>query len=334
MQTQAALLPRHFDNQRYYSYNSYLRSRFGGRVHRVTVDAGFTCPNRDGTVATGGCTYCNNDGFSPAASIYRPRVYMQPTAPVSEQIRRSLPKLRQRYKTDKFLAYFQAFSNTYAPLERLRQLYTEALDHPDIIGLIIGTRPDCVEDDKLDYLAELSRSVVVGIEYGCESIHDKTLRWVNRGHDHACFVDAVHRTAARGIDVAAHVILGFPTETREEMLEMADALSDLPIHAVKIHNLHIVKHTPLAHRYRQQPFHVMNEEEYVELVCDFVERLHPRIAIERLYGDAPLAMMIAPSWSTTGSQFHANVHQRLQDRNTFQGCRCVAGATADVSPII
>lgn len=332
MQTQAALLPRHFENKRYYSYNSYLRSRFGARVHRVTVDAGFTCPNRDGTVATGGCTYCNNDGFSPASSAYRPRVYMQPTAPVAEQIQRALPRLRQRYKTDKFFAYFQAYTNTYAPLDRLRQLYSEALAQPGIVGLVIGTRPDCVENDKLDYLAELSRSVYVGIEFGCESIHDKTLQWVNRGHDHACFVDAVKRTAVRGIDVAAHVILGFPTETREEMLEMADALSELPIHAVKIHNLHIVKNTPLAHLYRQQPFHVLNEDEYVELVCDFVERLHPRIAIERLYGDAPLAMMIAPSWSTTGALFHAKVEQRLRQRNTRQGYLCVDDITVD-SPV-
>jgi len=324
MLTTPSILPNHFDNNRFFSYNSYIRSRFGHRVHRVAVDAGFTCPNRDGTVASGGCTYCNNDGFSPPTSLYRPRVYMKPTAQISQQISQSLPKLRNRYKIDKFFVYFQAFSNTYAPLDRLKELYEEALSHPGIMGIIIGTRPDCVDEAKLDYLAELARSVYVAVEYGCESIHDKTLQWVNRGHDYACFVDAVHRTAERNIETAAHVILGFPTETRDEMLQTADTMSVLPIQAIKIHNLHIVKDTPLAHQFRQHPFSILEEEPYLELVCDFVERLDPRIAIERLHGDAPTAMMIAPSWSTTGSVFHEKVNQRLMDRNTFQGCRCTA----------
>lgn len=321
----------HFAPQRFFSYHSYIRRRFGRRIHRVTIDAGFTCPNRDGTAGTGGCTYCNNDGFSPASNAYRPRIYMQPTANVRSQIMGSLSKLQKRYKTDAFFAYFQAYSNTYAPLSTLERLYAEALSVPGIVGLIIGTRPDCVDREKLDYLEQLARETYVCLEYGCESVHDKTLEWVHRGHNYACFVDAVHETAGRGIDVGAHVILGFPTETRNEMLMTADELSRLPIQAVKIHNLHIVKDTALAHVYRNEPFPILSKEEYVELVCDFIERLSPRIAIERLYGDAPLDMMITPTWSTTGNEFSQIVQSALERRNTFQGVHCISESAATVN---
>lgn len=307
------------NEQRFFSYHQYLKSRFGHRIHKITVDGGFTCPNRDGTVAFGGCTYCNNEGFSPASNTYRPKIYLKPSTGIREQIDNSISPMRRRFKIDKFFVYFQAYSNTYAPVEQLKKMYDEALSHPDIIGLVIGTRPDCIDPAKLDLLESYTHDYYVSIEYGCESIYDRTLEWVNRAHTYQCFVDAVHATAERDIDVCGHIILGFPTETRDEMVAMADALSIIPLKFIKIHNLHIVEGTALAHIYKMQPFHVFDFDEYLELVTDFVERLSPEIAIERLYGDAPQAMMIAPTWMTTGSDMAKAVNQKLIERNSFQG---------------
>ncbi len=311
------------DRLRFFSYNQWIRSRFGSRVHRVTVDAGFTCPNRDGTVAVGGCVYCNNDGFSPASHNYRTHKSLAPSQRIGRQIAEALPALKRRFHTDRFLAYFQAYSNTYAPVDVLRRLYLEALDQPGIIGLAIGTRPDCVEESKLDLLEELGRRCYVSVEYGCESIHDETLQWANRGHDFACFVDAVQRTAARGIDVGAHLILGFPVETRDRMLEAAPALSSLPVRFLKLHNLHIVKGTALAHRYRIEPFRLLDLEEYVQLLADFLERLSPRVAVQRLYGDAPDALLVAPRWDVDGPIMAQRVHQELERRESYQGSKAL-----------
>ncbi|HNM15040.1 MAG TPA: TIGR01212 family radical SAM protein [bacterium] len=309
------------EEQRFFSYNHYIRSRFGQRIHRVTVDAGFTCPNRDGTVASGGCTYCNNDGFSPASQIYRVKKYLKPSTPVHDQITNHIDAMKKRFKTDKFFAYFQAYSNTYAPVDELETLYREALHHPDIIGLVVGTRPDCVDEEKLQLLQSIAETHYVSIEYGCESIYDKTLQWVNRGHDFACFIDAVEMSAGRNLDVAAHIILGFPTETRDEMLAMADAINRLPVDFIKIHNLHIVAQTPLAFQYKKSPFPVFEQHEYGMLVCDFLEKLSPNICIQRLYGDAPRAMQIAPRWSTTGQDMNLWVQAELTRRQSFQGIR-------------
>lgn len=309
------------EGRRYFSYNQYLRSIFGRPVYRVTIDAGFTCPNRDGTVAFGGCTYCNNEGFSPASSEYRPKVYLKPTVPVRTQIEQSLPHLKRRFGSRVFFAYFQAYSNTYAPVDELERLYTEALSHPDIAGLIVGTRPDCVDEDKLRLLERLARDTYVSVEYGCESVYDATLSWVNRGHDFACFDRTVRETAHRGMDIGAHIILGFPTETREQIVAMADVLSDLPLHFVKIHNLHIVRGTALAQLFEKQPFHVFDLPEYVELVCDFLERLKPTLAIQRLYGDASRELLIAPAWLTDGTRVAELVQNELTRRGTWQGSR-------------
>lgn len=307
--------------QRFFTYNQYMQWRFGARIHRVTIDAGFTCPNRDGTIASGGCTYCNNDGFSPASQLYRAKVYLKPSVPVKQQIDNQIPFLRQRFHTHNFIAYFQAYSNTYAPVEELEALYAEALAHPDIMGLAIGTRPDCVDEKKIALLQRLAESRYVSIEYGCESIYDRTLQWVNRAHDYRCFVDAVHATAGKGIDITAHLILGFPTETRDEMIAMADALSELPIDFVKIHNLHIVDKTPLAFSYRSEPFPLFEKEEYIALVTDFIERLSPRIGLQRLYGDAPRDMLIAPGWMTSGNEMARRVQEELVRRNSFHGSK-------------
>ena len=310
-------------DQRFFTYNQYIQWRFGRRIHRVTIDAGFTCPNRDGTIATGGCTYCNNDGFSPAAQMFRAKVYLKPSVPVRKQIDDQIPFLRKRFHTDQFLAYFQAYSNTYAPLKELESLYEEALAHPNIMGLAIGTRPDCIDTEKLHWLESIAKKYYVSIEYGCESIYDKTLQWVNRAHDYRCFVDTVEATAGRNIDITAHIILGFPTETREEMIAMADALSELPIDFIKIHNLHVVEKTALAFTYRSEPFHVFDKGEYVQLAADFIERLSPRIGIQRLYGDAPKDMLIAPNWLTNGSEMSKWVQDELIRRGSYQGSRAM-----------
>jgi len=311
------------EEHRFFSYNDYLKSRFGYRIHKITVDGGFTCPNRDGTVAWGGCTYCNNEGFSPASNTYRPKIHMKPTVSIRRQILDSLPRMRRRFKIDKFFVYFQPYSNTYQPVNELESMYREALEHPDIVGLVVGTRPDCVDEAKIALLESIANEYYVSIEYGCESIYDRTLEWVNRGHHYQCFVDAVRMTANHHIDVCAHVILGFPTETREEMIAMADALSTLPLDFIKIHNLHVVSGTALAHTYQKAPFHVLDFDEYLELVTDFVERLSPRIAIERLYGDAPIEMMVAPAWLTTGSDMAQRVNQKLIERNSYQGTKAL-----------
>jgi radical SAM protein (TIGR01212 family) len=311
-------------DQRFFTYNQYIQWRFGQRIHRVTIDAGFTCPNRDGTIASGGCTYCNNDGFSPASQLFRAKVYLKPSVPIQQQIENQIPFLKKRFHTDRFLAYFQAYSNTYAPIKELESLYNEALAHPDIMGLAIGTRPDCVDNEKLQLLENIAQNHYVSIEYGCESIYDRTLQWVHRAHDYKCFVDTVNTTAGQHIDITTHIILGFPTETREEMVAMADALSELPIDFIKIHNLHIVEKTALASMYQSNPFHVLDKDEYVELVTDFVERLSPRIGIQRLYGDAPKDMLIAPRWLTNGNEMGKWVQEELVRRNSYQGSKAVS----------
>src|SRR5262245_47429736 len=228
----AALPSGSTPDRRYYPFSRFLRQRFGARVYRVTLDAGFTCPNVDGTVAYGGCVYCDNRSFSPNRRL--------PRVAIAEQVRRGVAVLEKRYGADRFLAYFQAATNTYAPVEKLRRLYDEALRHPQVIGLAVGTRPDCVPEPVLDLVTEYARGRYVCLELGLQSIHDRSLDWMNRGHYFDAFVDAVRRCAGRGFDVCAHVILGLPGESAEDMLATADALAALPVQAVKIHNLHVV----------------------------------------------------------------------------------------------
>src|SRR5216684_2048758 len=227
---------------RYYSFSRFLKKRFGTRVYRVTIDAGFTCPNVDGTVAVGGCVYCDNRSFSPNRRL--------PRATVRAQVERGVTILQERYGADRFLAYFQAATNTYAPVDKLRRLYDEALEHPQIIGLAIGTRPDCVPEPVLELVQSYARDRYVCLELGLQSMHDRSLDWMNRGHHYDVFVDAVHRSEGRALDLCAHVILGLPGESRADMLATAQALAALPVGAVKIHNLHVVRATPLEDMYR------------------------------------------------------------------------------------
>jgi uncharacterized protein len=296
---------------RYNAYGAFLRERFGCRVYKVIVDAGFTCPNRDGKVAIGGCTYCNNDSFRPGA--------VTRLKPIADQVGNGIAYLRRRYRAQKFIVYFQPFTNTYAPLERLVPMYEAALAHPDVIGLSVGTRPDCVEEDKLAWFEELARSRFVTLEYGLESIYDETLERINRGHDFQCWADAMRRTRGRGIALCTHLILGFPWETREQILAMADPVSKAGLEFLKLHHLHIVRHTALGREYLEKPFRVLEYGEYLELVVDFLERLTPAIRIERLFGLAPEEQLLAPRWGKTKAEIQYDIERRLAARDTWQG---------------
>jgi radical SAM protein (TIGR01212 family) len=297
--------------KRYNSYSSFLKRKFGCRVQKVSVDVGFTCPNRDGRITRGGCIYCNNDSFVPP--------YARSRYSLDYQITTGMEYLRRRFKAEKFIVYFQAYTNTYESVERLERLYREALSYSDVIGIAIGTRSDCIDEEKLDLLEELARDWFVTVEYGIESIYDKTLSFVNRGHNYQSVVDAIELTRGRGIYIGAHIIVGFPTETEDEMLAMADEVSRLGIDFLKIHNLHIVRNTPLARLYAKEPFHLFSYEEYLDFISRFLERLSPDIVIERLFTDTPRELLIAPLWNKTHVEILKGIEEELEKRNTYQG---------------
>jgi uncharacterized protein len=296
---------------RYHSYGRFLREKFGCRVYKVSVDAGFTCPNRDGTVSTGGCIYCNNESFRPRNA--------DRLKSVTAQVKEGIDYLRKRYAAEKFIAYFQPYTNTHAPLEVLIPLYETAMDHPDVIGLSIGTRPDCVDESKLSWLAGTASKCFVTVEYGLQSIHDSTLEKINRGHNLQCWLDAMKRTRDRGIWLGTHLILGFPWETREQMVETAGILSDQGLNFLKLHHLHVVQDTEMASLYKKDPFPLMPLEVYADLVVDFIERLSPAIFIERLFGAAPEQQLIAPVWGRSAAEIRRFIDQRFVARNTWQG---------------
>ncbi|HAK60129.1 MAG TPA: TIGR01212 family radical SAM protein [Nitrospiraceae bacterium] len=302
---------RHTSKKRYNAFGPFMKDLYGLPVYKVNVDAGFTCPNRDGTVGTGGCIYCNNTSFRPPAC----------TASLSlqEQINRGIPYLRSRYGAKKFLVYFQAYTNTYAPVETLERLYREALDTPGVVGLAIGTRPDCVDEEKIGLLETLARDHFIIVEYGLQSIHDRTLQFINRGHDYACFREAVAGTAGRGIHIGAHIILGLPAESRDDMLAMASELSGLPVAFLKIHQLQVIKETLLAELYGRRPFSTFGYEEYLEMLADFLELLSPDIIIQRLFASAPDDILIAPVWNRTRSRFLLDLDAYMQKRDSWQG---------------
>ncbi len=296
---------------RYYSFSRFLKEKFGTKVYRVTVDGGFTCPNVDGTVAKGGCVYCDNRSFSPNRRL--------PRVPIRDQVTRGIEILTNRYKVDSFIAYFQAATNTYAPLEKLRRLYEEALDNPQVIGLAVGTRPDCVPDEVLDLLQEFAKDCYVCLELGLQTIHDRSLDWMNRGHYLDSFLDAVHRCQDRGLDLCIHVILGLPGESHADMMSTADTEAALPVHGVKIHNLHVVRDTPMEEMYRRGEVAMFSLEEYVQLACDFLERLPPEMVIHRLNGDSPPDYLIAPQWCLDKNSLLAAIQTELERRDSWQG---------------
>lgn len=294
---------------RYVRFTDHLRQTFSCRVHKISLDAGFTCPNRDGTVAVGGCIYCNNASFSPGNRRLS----------VAEQIERAKDFLRKRYKAQKFIAYFQAYTNTYGDVRQLQRLYDEALSCDDVVGLAIGTRPDCVSDAVIDLLADYASRLYVWLELGLESSHDRTLSFINRGHTAAAFDDAVSRCQARGLRLCAHVILGLPGETHADMLATARHLADLHLDAIKLHNLHIVRHTVLEKMYRQGRVPLLDLDAYVELVADCLELLPPDTIIMRLMGDAPRDMLVAPAWSLQKQTVIAKIASELERRDSYQG---------------
>jgi uncharacterized protein len=303
------------NKERYYSFNQYLRDKFGTKVYKVTVDAAFTCPNRDGAKAWGGCTFCNNEGFSINSRDDRAK-----TRSVREQIETGIAFKRERYKAEKFLAYFQAYTNTYRPIEELKPLYDEALSIPDVIGLDIGTRPDCAPEPVLDLIESYTDSSEVWLEYGLQTAHDRTLEAVNRGHDYASFVDAMERTNRReGINICVHVILGLPGESREDMMETARKLGQFEFHGIKIHLLHIMKRTVMEKQYREGRIRLLEMDEYADLVAEFLEYIPPHVTIHRLTGDAPPDVLVAPDWCLKkGSVFKA-IHEAMDRRGFRQG---------------
>jgi radical SAM protein (TIGR01212 family) len=302
-------------SRRFNAYSNYFRKHFGERVQKVSIDAGFTCPNRDGTKGSGGCTYCNNDAFNPS--------YCIPEKSVWQQIDEGIEFHQKRYrKTTSYLAYFQAYSNTYASLDKMKSLYEEALAHPGVIGIIIGTRPDCVDDSKLDYIKELSSKYYVVVEYGIESCYNKTLRRINRGHTVEEAWDALRATSSRGINTGAHFIFGLPGETIDEMLAEAEIISGMPLNSVKFHQLQIIKGTRMEKEFKNNPgdFHIFSLEEYLEFFIRFLERLNPSIVVERFTGEAPPRLLAAAAWGKKRTdQIVAIVENRLEELDTWQG---------------
>lgn len=303
------------DSRRFNSYAGYFKRTFGERVQKLTIDAGFTCPNRDGTVGTGGCTYCSNDAFNPS--------YCTPQKSILQQLDEGVTFHANRYRrATQFLAYFQAYSNTYAPLARLKELYSQALSYPNVVGLVIGTRPDCVDEAVLDYLAELSEKYYVIVEYGVESCYNRTLERINRGHTFEKAAWAIEQTAKRGVKVGAHFIFGLPAESKSDMLAEAGIISSLPLDTVKFHQLQIVKGTAMEKEFALQPqdFVSFTIDEYVEFFIDFLEHLSPNIVVERFAGEVPPRFLSVARWGLIrNDRLLALLEKRLEERNTWQG---------------
>ena len=308
------------DNRRFNSYNSYFTREFGGRVQKISIDAGFSCPNRDGKISTGGCTFCRNDAFNPS--------YCRHEKSIRQQIEEGIEFHKRRYRrANSYLAYFQAFSNTYKPIDELEKLYREALSVEGVIGLVIGTRPDCITDDILQLLKHLSfrpKGVTSSIilELGVESVYDQTLKRVNRGHDFATARNAIELVHSYGFHCGGHFIFGLPGETRDMMLHTADIISKLPLTTVKFHQLQIFKDTKMADEYLANPadFHLFTLEDYIEFVIDFIERLNPNIVIERFAGEVPPRYLVSKPWlNLRYDQVLALIEKRLEERNTYQG---------------
>lgn len=302
-------------NRRFNAYSNYFKNSFGERVQKLSINAGFTCPNRDGSLGVGGCTFCDNDAFNPS--------YCDPQKSVKQQIYEGIEFHQKRYRrANKYLAYFQAYSNTYADIAQLKALYEEALSIPEVIGLVIGTRPDCISDSLLEYLAGLSKKYYIILEFGIESCYDKTLLRINRGHTFQQSVDAIKLAASRGIKTGAHLIFGLPGESREEMLKQVEIISELPINNIKFHQLQIIKGTKMAEEYISSPdsFDFFELPDYIEFVIDFLERLNPKIVIERFAGEVPPRFLAGPGWGLIRNDQILNLIEKcLEERDTWQG---------------
>lgn len=299
--------------KRYNDFGDFLKNHFPFKVQKISINAGFTCPNRDGSKGLGGCTFCNNQTFSPD--------YCHTEKSVTQQLNEGIAFFARKYPEMKYLAYFQAYTNTYGDFEALKKKYEEALAHPDVVGLIIGTRPDCMPDVLLDYLQELSQRTFVMVEYGVESTLDSTLERINRGHSYAESEETIKRTAARGILTGAHLILGLPGETTEEILDHARRISKLPLTTVKLHQLQLIRFTRMAKEFDEDPkdFRLFTVDEYIDLAIDFIELLNPDFTVERFVSQSPKNLLIAPDWGLKNFEFTAKLNKRIVERDTWQG---------------
>ncbi len=303
------------NDRRYNSYSEYIKKLFGGRVQKVAVDAGFTCPNRDGITGTGGCTYCDNKAFNPS--------YCNPEESITEQIRKGIEFHARRYRrASEFLVYFQPFSNTYGTMDVLKEKYEEALSFPGVAGLVIGTRPDCVDDEKLGYLSELARKYYIQIEYGVESVHEKTLERINRGHSFDLSRQVIIKTHSLGIHTGAHFIFGLPGETAGDMMKMAGIISELPVDTVKFHQLQIVKGTAIEHEFHSNPtlFHVFTLRDYIDFIIPFIEKLNPAIVVERFTGEVPPRFIESHNWGLLrNDEILRLIEAEMEARDSWQG---------------
>lgn len=301
--------------RRFNAYSNYFKKVFGKRVQKLSINAGFTCPNRDGSISTGGCTFCDNSAFNPS--------YCDTQKSITQQIEDGISFHEWRYRrATSYLAYFQPFSNTYADLETLKSRYEEALSHEKIIGLVIGTRPDCIDEEKLQYISELAKKYYVIIEYGIESCYDKTLERINRGHTFEKTVETIELTKKYGIHTGGHFIFGLPGESREDILNQSQIISKLPLDTIKFHQLQIFKGTTMAEDYLTNPqdYHLFEQDEYIEFVIDFLERLNPNVVVERFAGEVPPRFRIAPDWGLVRYEtILATIEKRLEERSTYQG---------------
>jgi radical SAM protein (TIGR01212 family) len=303
------------NQRRFNSYAEYFKKQFGGRVQKLAIDAGFTCPNRDGSKGVGGCTYCDNDAFNPS--------YCHPGKSITTQIEEGIEFHSRRYRrASRYLAYFQPYSNTFAPLEKLKEIYSQALSYPEIAGLVIGTRPDCVDEEKLAYFRKLSDSHYIMLEYGIESCYNKTLKRINRGHTFEDTLTALEMASQFDLKTGVHLIFGLPGETRDEMMNEADIISNLPINNIKFHQLQIIKGTRMADEYKDHPedFLQFPLDEYIEFIIDFVEKLNPAVVIERFAGEVPPRFLAGTGWGLIrNDQILTRIEKRLAERETWQG---------------
>lgn len=302
--------------KRYYSYKHFLTQRLGGRIQKLTIDAGFTCPNRDGTVGQGGCTYCLNDAFNPS--------YCTALKPIIQQLEEGISFHLNRYRrADGYLAYFQAFSNTHAPLQELKKIYAPALQYPGIKGIVIGTRPDCIDEEKLDFFSEINEKMFVSIEYGIESIYDQTLQHINRGHNFKQAVEAIEKTSQRKIHTGAHLIFGLPNENPEMWLKDINIINGLPINSIKFHQLQIIRDTKMADEFITHPerfYRFININSYIDFIIQYIEKLNPNIVIERFAGEVPPRYLLENLWENVRYDvILQKIEKELKNRNSWQG---------------
>ena len=300
-------------NQFYNDFGTWIRARFPFKVQKISIDAGFTCPNRDGRTGTGGCTYCDNRTFNPT--------YCNRRKTVSEQLEEGKAFFARKYPEMRYLAYFQAYTNTYAPVSSLATMYEEALCTENVVGIVIGTRPDCINEALLDYLKTLSRRTFVLIEYGIETANNTTLRRINRGHTFECTQRAIEMTHRRGILVGGHIILGLPGEDAAESIRQAPIISSLPLDILKIHQMQIIRGTVLAREYARKPFHIYNVDEYIQLIIDYIARLRKDLILERFVSQSPADLLIAPKWGLKNYEFTNRLVNRMKKIGAFQGMK-------------